>query len=174
MIARYFLILLAIGLACSKPELQKAENKQSIFKDYSDQLFLGVTLYFLDLASENFKPEGRLIAFSHNDTIEILKTTINELLAGSEDTTLLNPFPVDSRLEQLYLTGRKALYLQLNENALYHHPGGATSESQMLEALIRTIQANFPAIREVQLIDEYGELKTTRLDLRYPYSLEDF
>jgi spore germination protein GerM len=130
---------------------------------------INVTLYMLSASGEKLVPEEREIPFE-SSLQKQAKRVVRELLSGSR-RGLGSPMPSGVELLDLFVTPQGLAVVNLSKELISNHPGGSSFEELTVYSLANTLIANFPAIKEVQIIVEGREVKTLagHLDLSIPY-----
>ncbi|MEA3466336.1 MAG: GerMN domain-containing protein [Thermodesulfobacteriota bacterium] len=130
-----------------------------------------VILYFGDTESSFLVQELRNIdeCFSEDECVFAL---VRALIAGPvADTIPVLP-------EQALLLGVQIIEgtvrLNFNRAFISYHPGGSSSELLTIHALVNTLAANFPHIRELVLLVEGQPIETLcgHVDLRQPIGVD--
>ncbi|MDE0299350.1 MAG: GerMN domain-containing protein [Candidatus Poribacteria bacterium] len=108
-----------------------------------------------------------------NDKIERIKQVITTLLEESPPT-LVNTIPRGTQLNEVYLDENSTAYLDFTGALSATHMGGTTAELLTIQAILKTVQANFGNdIRYVQILIEGQEVDTItgHVDISKPLSL---
>ncbi len=132
---------------------------------------LATVLYFAtpegDLAQET-----RLITHRGLDTVKQAKEVLAELIKGPRGETLLPVLPGGTKVRSLHLTPEGECYLDLSREVREGLPGGVLTETLAVEAVVRTLTANFPEIRQVQILVGGMEAETLsgHVDLSQPFA----
>jgi hypothetical protein len=172
---RYRYIIILLGLfTCNKPEPIAITTTAVTPLNFSNDVFFGVTLYYINNETGKFEPVPSLITVTQMDTLSLVKSVLNALLKQDIDSTYLRSFPPEAKIEDVFMDSEKNLYIQLNSVTYLTNLSGATAEKQMLEAILKTMKANFPAINGIQLLDSQGEVENSRLDLRNLKTIDNF
>jgi hypothetical protein len=112
---------------------------------------INVRLYFETIRSDGLFAEERTIAFS-DDLAQQIRILVEELIAGSE-TGLQPTLPAETRVLEVFVTGRGVAYVNLSGEAT-SLPGGSRSELHTVYSVVNSVVANFPAVRRVQILVE--------------------
>jgi spore germination protein GerM len=131
-----------------------------------------VDLFFCGTTSRALVREKRELPLSE-DMTERLKQIINELLTGSTGG-LRNTIPKGTELHQVYIDKQSIAYLDFSRRLSDAHIGGTTAEMLTVEAILRTVAANFPQqIKKVQILIEGQEVNTIagHVDISKPFAL---
>ena len=129
-----------------------------------------VNLFFFEPTSLTLIREPRDLPLSQ-DITERLKQIITELLAGST-RSLKNTIPKGTELHQAYIDKQAIAYLDFSRRLSDAHIGGTTAEMLTVEAILRTVGANFPQqIKKVQILIEGQEVNTIagHIDISKPF-----
>jgi spore germination protein GerM len=78
--------------------------------------------------------------------------------------------PEGTRLRTVFFTKSGEMYVDLSADVQANHPGGTTSETLTVYALVSALTSNLPAVTSVQILVEGKEVDTLagHLDLRRP------
>lgn len=126
-----------------------------------------VILYFAESQPPFLSPElGRVAEFSTEE--QGIFAVVRALAAGSQQQRFA-VLPAQAVLLNVEIVDGVAR-LDFNQALLTFHPGGSSSELLTVRALINTLAANFPQIRELVLLVDGKPLETLRghIDLRRP------
>jgi len=112
---------------------------------------INVRLYFETSESDGLLAEERTIAFSDDLSLQI-RTLVEALIQGPE-TGLQPTLPPETRVLEVFVTGRGVAYVNLSREASLL-PGGSRSELHTVYSVVNSVVANFPAVRRVQILLE--------------------
>lgn len=131
---------------------------------------LGTVLYFAT-PEGTLAPETRLITHRGLDTVKQAKEVLAELIKGPQGETLLPVLPGGTKVRSLHLTPEGECYLDLSREVREGLPGGVLTESLAVEAIVQSLTANFPEIRQVQILIGGMEAETLsgHVDLSHPF-----
>ena len=117
------------------------------------------TLYFADNQAQSLVTEKRDIRFG--DSLEENVAATLAALIGGPTQNGVAVLPGETRLEQTYWSEQnQTLYLDFNAALVAKHPGGSAAEYSTISALVRTIAANFPEVRRVQILVDGQPIET--------------
>lgn len=161
------LLLFIVGLIIGN--LNSGVDKQSpaVDKETVPQQTRNIILYFAAQDGQSLVAESATI----DDCIEdedCLLQTVRALIAGpGEDLVAVLPDQVKVlgvSIEESLIT------LNLSSELIAAHPGGTQSELLTVYALANTLAANFPHLRQLQILVEGTPVDTIKghVDLRYP------
>jgi germination protein M len=118
-----------------------------------------VTLYFADNEAKSLVTEKRDIPFG-DSLEENVEATLAALIGGPTQSGVA-VLPGETRLEQTYWSEEnQTLYLDFNAALVAKHPGGSAAEYSTISALVRTIAANFPMVKRVQILVDGQPVET--------------
>ena len=125
-------------------------------------------LFYVDPDGEHLLAVEQEVPYGEG-TIEQAKRIVEAALA-TPPAPYLSAIPAGTTLKALYLTGKGEAYVDLSPEVQKNHPGGTTSETLTVYALVDTLTSNLPAITGVQLLIDGKEIDTLagHLDLRRP------
>ena len=135
--------------------------------------FQKIRLYFLNPETSELVAEERDFELSR-DYIESIKQVINKLIDGSA-TGMLNPIPKGTKLREVFFEPKRGyLYVDFSEALSKAHIGGVTGELLTIQSIIKTLQANFHEIKEVQVLIDGKDVNTIagHIDISRPLSIE--
>ncbi len=100
------------------------------------------------------------------------KLVLKELILGPKQGQLQATIPPQSRLREFYLDEQGCAYLDFEATLRENHPGGSYAELLTIASLVKTLQANFPQIKQIKLLINGGEIETLagHIDTRFPFS----
>jgi spore germination protein GerM len=115
-----------------------------------------VTLYFASRQADGLVTETREIPVETGLESEV-RAVMTALAAGPQGDDGVSAIPPGTLLLQAYWVEETlTLYLDFNRTISSAHPGGSAAEYYTIAQIVRTIQANFPQVRHLQiLIDGY-------------------
>jgi spore germination protein GerM len=125
-------------------------------------------LFYVDPDGEHLTAVEQEVPYGEG-TIEQAKRIVEAALA-TPPAPYLSAIPSGTTLKALYLTSKGEAYVDLSPEVQKNHPGGTTSETLTVYALVNTLTSNLPAITGVQLLIDGKEIDTLagHLDLRRP------
>jgi hypothetical protein len=117
--------------------------------------------------------EERVVALPDDDARRV-HAVLQVWLMGSRRGGLAVLSP--GRVLMAFVEGNERAYLSLSPEAVRGFKGGLSAEVEVLTAMARTFEANFPNIREFQLLVQGEPLGTLggQLDLSGPLSVSYF
>ena len=82
----------------------------------------------------------------------------------------VSAIPAGTKLRTVFFTKNGEMYVDLSAELQANHPGGTTSETLTVYALVSAVTSNLPAVTGVQILVEGREVDTLagHLDLRRP------
>lgn len=115
-----------------------------------------VTLYFASRQADGLETETREISVEVGLENEV-RAVVSALAAGPQDDDGVTAIPTGTILLQVYWVEETlTLYLDFNRTITSGHTGGSAGEYYTIAQIVRTIGANFPQVRYLQiLIDGY-------------------
>lgn len=132
------------------------------------------TLYFADRDGKSFVPEDRELP--EGDHFEMrVEAVLRALVDGPRIGDVLPVLPETARLRRVYFDADTAtLYADFDAALVRDHPGGSTAEWQTLTAMVRTLRANFPEVRRLQLLVQGQPLESIagHFDASQPIELD--
>jgi germination protein M len=115
-----------------------------------------VTLYYASTTADKLVTEEREIAVGEDMESQV-RAVIKELVKGPEGGGRVSSIPPDTELLQAFwVEESQTLFLDFNRAFVSKHPGGSAGEYYTISMVVKTVGANFPAVRRVQfLVDGY-------------------
>ncbi|MCZ6833727.1 MAG: GerMN domain-containing protein [Acidobacteria bacterium] len=129
-----------------------------------------VILYFSRPDALGLAPEARPIYLT-NALLDRIKQTVVALIAGPAQASPLVPIlPAGTPLLDLFLDSHGTLYLDLGQAVVRNLLPGTSSELLAVMGITDTLVANFPEVKQVQILVDGEEVRTLtgHLDLTYP------
>lgn len=118
-----------------------------------------ITLYFADNEAMYLLPENREITVAEKASQEeIVKTALNELINGPENTEYYPTIPEKTKLLSVKME-QDTLYLDFSEELKTGHPGGSAGEILTIMSIVNTA-AEIAGVEKVQILIE-GEKQET-------------
>jgi spore germination protein GerM len=117
-----------------------------------------ITLFLPSEEDSLLHPETREIPASAS-VAEEAKRVVEELIKGSE-RGYLSPFPPETRLRQLFITGEGVAYVDFSRDIVDKHPSGSSAELATVYSIVNSLAFNFKPIKKVFILVE-GEEKET-------------
>ena len=110
------------------------------------------TLYFADRDGKSFVPEDRELPEGEHFEMRV-EAVLRALSDGPRVGDVLPVLPETARLRRVYFDADAAtLYADFDAALVRDHPGGSAAEWQTLTAIVRTVRANFPEVRRLQIL----------------------
>lgn len=129
-----------------------------------------IIIYFSRPDALGLAPEVRPIYLT-NELPDRIKQAVVALIAGpAQNSPLLPVLPAGTPLLDLFLDSHGTLYLDLGQALVRNLLPGTTSELLAVMGITNTLVANFPEVKEVQILVDGEEVRTLtgHLDLAYP------
>jgi germination protein M len=117
-----------------------------------------ITLFLPSEEDSLLHPETREIPAS-TSVAEEAKRVVEELIKGSE-RGYLSPFPPETKLRQLFITGEGVAYVDFSRDIMDKHPSGSSAELATVYSIVNSLAFNFKPIKKVFILVE-GEEKET-------------
>lgn len=129
---------------------------------------INVKLYFEHEDQPALAAEDREVPYS-GELAQQIRIVLEELIGGSQAGHLA-PLPAEARVLGVFVTPRGTAFVDLSKEAVSTELAGSMSERLAVYALVNSITANFPAIRQVQILvdDRPVETLSGHLDLSRP------
>ncbi len=110
------------------------------------------TLYFSDREGRGLIPEERELP--EGDHLEArVEAVLGALVAGPLVGDALPVLPQSARLLRVFFDADTGtLYADFDAALVRDHPGGSTAEWKTWTSMVRTLRANFPEVRRLQLL----------------------
>lgn len=119
-----------------------------------------VTLYFANREADGFEAETREIPVREGLESEV-EAVMAALIEGPRGRDGISAIPPGTALLQVFWSEEtQTLYLNFNRTIVSAHPGGSAGEYYTLGTIIRTIGANFPQARNLQLLVDGHQVET--------------
>jgi spore germination protein GerM len=111
-----------------------------------------VTVYFGNRSADDFLTEGREIPAAGGFEAQV-KAAIGELIKGPQGGDRVGVIPQGTEIRQAFwVEDSQTLYLDFNNALVANHPGGSAGEYFTIGAILKTVSANFPQVKRVQLL----------------------
>lgn len=117
-----------------------------------------VTLFFPAEEDSLLHPETREVIAS-TSVVEEAKRVVEELLKGSVKG-YLSPFPLETKLRQLFITKEGVAYVDFSRELADQHPLGSSAELATVYSIVNSLAFNFKAIKKVFILVEGQERET--------------
>lgn len=119
-----------------------------------------VTLYFASRDADGLVTETREIPIEEGLENEV-RAVIAALASGPRDDDGVSAIPPGTLLLQAFWTEETlTLYLDFNRTVTSAHAGGSAGEYYTITQIVRTIGANFPQVRFLQILVEGYPVET--------------
>lgn len=132
------------------------------------QRTISVKLFFESTESPGLSSEDRTIPFA-SDLAGQIRTVVEELVKGPK-TPLAPTLPPDTKVLEVFVTGRGVAYVDLSKQGFQTLAGGSDSELRTVYSVVNSITTNFPSITRVQILldDHPAETLAGHVDLSRP------
>jgi hypothetical protein len=132
------------------------------------QRTISVKLFFESTDAPGLSSEERTIPFS-SDLAGQVRTVVEELVKGPK-TELAATLPPETKVLEVFVTGRGIAYVDLSKDGFGAQAGGSDSELRTVYSIVNSITANFPSIARVQILldDHPAETLAGHVDLSRP------
>lgn len=117
-----------------------------------------VALFFLSEEDPFLHPEEREIS-AGSSIVHQAKQTMEELIKGSE-IGYISPFPSETRLRELFVTGEGVAYVDFSREIWEKHLAGSSAEISTIYSIVNSLTYNFKSIKRVFILIEGGEKET--------------
>jgi spore germination protein GerM len=143
----------------SEPESIPTEPPQTI----------KVALFFLSEEDTFLHPEEREIS-ADSSIVHQAKQTIEELIKGSE-SGYVSPFPPETKLRELFITGEGIAYVDFSREIWEKHLAGSSAEISTIYSIVNSLTYNFKSIKRVFILIEGREKETLggHINLSQPF-----
>jgi spore germination protein GerM len=112
-----------------------------------------ITVYYGSRDATGLVEETREITTGGGGLENEVAEAINALLEGPEDDEPVSAIPGGTRLlRAFWVEEEETVYLDFNGAITANHPGGSVSEYFTIKVILKTVSANFPQIKQVQLL----------------------
>jgi Sporulation and spore germination len=103
---------------------------------------------------------------------EELRQCLLELIAGPEKGGI-PLFPSAVELDDVFIDGKGIAYIDLHFDGSYLNLGGVLAEMQTIDALVKSLTANFPSIFAIQILvnGRVSETLAGHIDVSKPFTL---
>ena len=113
-------------------------------------------IYF---ANEEGKLVGRNTEIESGATVlDDIKAVITAECAAPGVSGLLNAVPAGAAVRNIFIDDKRCVYLDFERSFVERHAGGTAGESLTLDALKKTIAANYPELDSLVILVEGKEL----------------
>lgn len=132
------------------------------------QRTISVKLFFESADPPGLSSEDRTIPFS-SDLAGQIRTVVEELVKGPK-TELAPTLPPDTKVLEVFVTGRGIAYVDLSKQGFAALGGGSDGELRTVYSVVNSITTNFPSITRVQILldDHPAETLAGHVDLSRP------
>ncbi len=117
-----------------------------------------IVLFFLSERDTLLHPEEREITAS-SSIVRQAKQAVEELIKGS-DKGYISPFPPETKLRELFLTGDGVAYVDFSEEIVEKHLSGSSAEISTIFSVVNSLAYNFKTIKKVFILIEGQERET--------------
>ena len=178
-VRRGVVLLVLAGLACTAPEAQPddarestAPSDQAPAPDVVEQV--DATLYYASADGAWLVPTRQEVPLA-SDTLAQGRQLLEAQLGDAPDG-LISVFPAGTRLRGFYVTDRDEAFVDLSSEIAAAHPGGALREQLTVYAVVNAVTSNLPTIQRVQILIGGREVDTLagHIDLRWPLEADPF
>jgi spore germination protein GerM len=119
-----------------------------------------VTVYFGNKGADAFLTETREIPAGGGFEAQV-KAAVGELLKGPQGGDRVGVMPAGTELRQAFwVEDSQTLYLDFNNALVANHPGGSAGEYFTIGAILKTVSANFPQVKRVQILIDGNKVET--------------
>ncbi len=128
-----------------------------------------IVLFFLSEADTLLHPEEREITAS-SSIVRQAKQAVEELIKGS-NKGYISPFPRETKLRELFLTGDGVAYVDFSEEIVEKHLSGSSAEISTIFSVVNSLAYNFETIKKVFILIEGQERETLggHINLNRPF-----
>lgn len=148
-----------VGTVLVRTWLERREEERAVLQQVPEET-RSVTLYFANREADGLTAETREIAVEQGLENEV-RAVVGALAAGPRNGDGVSAIPAGTVLLQAYWVEETlTLYLDFNRTLVSAHPGGSTGEYFTIAQIVRTISANFPQVRLLQLLIEGYPVET--------------
>jgi spore germination protein GerM len=128
-----------------------------------------IKLFFLSERNSLLHPEDREILFSLS-IVDQMRQTIEELLKGSQEGAV-SPFPLETKLRELFITPEGIAYVDFSREIQDRHPSGSSAEIATVYSVVNSLAYNFKNVKKVFILVDGGEVETLggHIDLSRPF-----
>lgn len=117
-----------------------------------------VYLYFGDASGHHLVAEERIMAKS-TENAALGERLVQELILGPSQRAG-RTLPADAQLRSFFFAEDGTAYIDFNQEAFDHHPGGVGAESLSIYSVVNTLILNVEAIRAVKFLIGGKEAET--------------
>lgn len=129
-----------------------------------------ITLFFLSEEDTFLHPEEREIS-TGSSVVQQAMQTVEELIKGSQNG-YVSPFPPETKLRELFISGEGIAYVDFTRQILEKHPAGSSAEISTIFSIVNSLAYNFRSIKKVFILIEGGEKETLggHINISQPFS----
>jgi spore germination protein GerM len=146
------LLLIAAGFAAFRIVLSRRVVWERIGPAPAEEPMVTrpVTLFFGAPDGDGVLPERRQ-APVRDDPAETMRAVVLALIAGPQGD-LTPTLPAGTDVLDVFLGADGTLYINFTADLVDRHPGGSSGEYATLASIVRTMTANFPEVKAVQIL----------------------
>lgn len=146
------LVATAVWLLFGPRHRSDIEGPSAAAPEFATQSTRPIVLYFADREAHSLVSERREVPGAA--TLEgRVEAALQALGAGPDQQGAVPALPTETRLKEAFFDEESStLYLDFNAALVTHHPGGSAAEYYTLNAIVRTVGANFPEVSRLQIL----------------------
>lgn len=151
-------------------------QEPSSSNDQTDEISLvEIPLYFQNIKQTQLVKVQRKVE-PMDSVPQRMKTAMTELIAGPRQRGLVSPIPDGTELKSVFWSREeRRVYVNFSDALVTNHPGHALSEWATIYAIVNTIAAQSPQVKEVQVLVNGQAIRNEKFnwDWSLPFKAEE-
>jgi hypothetical protein len=111
-----------------------------------------VKIFFPAAAGDTLLLAEDQMIFKSADLSNRARQILQDLQTGPQAETMLPPFPKDTKVQDIFISGQGTAIIDFSDVLATAHPGGVLNELATIYSIVDSLTYNLPEIKQVKIL----------------------
>lgn len=138
--------------------VNERETEENPFKPPTQPLYsptdppMTVKIFFPAAAGDTLLLAEDQMIFKSADLSNRARQILQDLQTGPQAETMLPPFPKDTKVQDIFISGQGTAIIDFSDVLATAHPGGVLNELATIYSIVDSLTYNLPEIKQVKIL----------------------